>query len=136
MRVSLFTIAAVLATAASATVSLQELGPRHNQQSLRAYNSSQEDATFATFTQQIDHTDPTKGCFEQRYWHNSRFWGGPGYPIFMVNVGEEDAEEYAWHLTNQSLAYLYAEKYQAAVILFERRCLPLGVGLCLLKSLF
>ncbi|KAF0322244.1 putative serine peptidase [Colletotrichum asianum] len=121
MRVSLFTIAAVLATAASATFLLQELDLRHNQQSPRASNNSQNDATLATFTQLIDHTDPTKGCFEQRYWHNAKFWGGPGYPIFMVNVGEADAEEYAWHLTNQSLAYLYAEKLQGAVVLFEHR---------------
>lgn len=54
----------------------------------------------------------------------------------MVNVGEADAEEYAgWHLTNQSLAYLYAEKFQGAVVLFERGCLPLGDGLCLVKRL-
>ncbi|KAK1847320.1 serine carboxypeptidase S28 [Colletotrichum chrysophilum] len=40
----------------------------------------------------------------------------------MVNVGEADAEEYAgWHLTKQSLAYLYAEKFQGAVVLFEHR---------------
>lgn len=127
MRMALSNIAAVLATATSATFSLQELDLRHNHQSLRASNSSQEDATLASFTQLIGHTDPTKGCFEQRYWHNAKFWGGPGYPIFMVNVGEADAEEYAWHLTNQSLAYLYAEKFQGAVVLLERRYLPLGV---------
>ncbi|KAJ5018773.1 hypothetical protein K4K57_003585 [Colletotrichum sp. SAR 10_99] len=102
MRTSLFTIAAVLTTAASATFSLRELDLRHNQQSLRASNSSQEDATLATFTQLIDHTDPTKGCLEQRYWHNAKFWGGPGYPIFMP-FKTMTAETLQYHTVPQSL---------------------------------
>ncbi|KAH0437363.1 serine peptidase [Colletotrichum camelliae] len=121
MRNSLFAIAAVLAAATSATFSLQDLDLRHNQQSLRAEDGSEKDATLATFTQLIDHTDPTKGHFEQRYWDNAKFWGGPGYPVFMVSTGENNAEGSTWMLSNGSLAHLYGEKFQGAIVPFEHR---------------
>jgi hypothetical protein len=35
----------------------------------------------ATFTQYIEHDDPTMGTFEQRYWWDVSAWGGPGWPV-------------------------------------------------------
>lgn len=35
----------------------------------------------ATFQQQLDHHDPAKGTFSQRYWWSTEFWGGPGSPV-------------------------------------------------------
>lgn len=36
---------------------------------------------FSSFQQLIDHDDPDLGTFNQRYWFNFTYWGGPGYPV-------------------------------------------------------
>lgn len=33
------------------------------------------------FTQLLDHADPSKGTFQQKFWWNSEFWAGPGSPV-------------------------------------------------------
>lgn len=33
------------------------------------------------FTQLLDHDDPSKGTFQQKFWWNSEFWAGPGSPV-------------------------------------------------------
>lgn len=33
------------------------------------------------YVQQLDHKDPSKGTFNQHYWWNSQYWGGPGSPV-------------------------------------------------------
>ena len=45
-----------------------------------------------TFYQQLDHDDPTKGTFKQRYWWDASHWGGKGSPVFLFNAGEDDAD--------------------------------------------
>jgi hypothetical protein len=35
----------------------------------------------AYFTQLLDHDNPSKGTFQQRYWYNTQFWAGPGSPV-------------------------------------------------------
>jgi hypothetical protein len=35
----------------------------------------------AFFTQILDHDDPSKGTFQQKFWWNSEFWTGPGSPV-------------------------------------------------------
>jgi hypothetical protein len=35
----------------------------------------------AFFTQLLDHDDPSKGTFQQKFWWNSEFWAGPGSPV-------------------------------------------------------
>jgi hypothetical protein len=37
------------------------------------------------FTQILDHDDPSKGTFQQKFWWNAEYWAGPGSP-----VGSED----------------------------------------------
>ena len=33
------------------------------------------------FEQLLDHDDPSKGTFKQKYWWNSEFYAGPGSPV-------------------------------------------------------
>lgn len=33
------------------------------------------------FQQQLDHNDPSKGTFSQKFWWNTEYWGGPGSPV-------------------------------------------------------
>ena len=33
------------------------------------------------FTQTLDHNDPSKGTFQQKYWWSSQNWAGPGSPV-------------------------------------------------------
>ncbi|OLN88192.1 putative extracellular serine carboxypeptidase 1 [Colletotrichum chlorophyti] len=74
-----------------------------------------------TFDQLLDHTDPSKGTFKQRYWYNAEHWGGPGYPIFMMNGGETNASQLTGYLENGTLTSLYAQTYKGAIILIEHR---------------
>jgi hypothetical protein len=38
----------------------------------------------AFFTQLLDHNDPSKGTFKQKFWYNSQFWAGPGSPVSLA----------------------------------------------------
>src|SRR3569833_712796 len=51
-----------------------------------------------TFQQLLDHKDPSKGTFKQRFWWDAQNWKGPGSPIFLMNAGEDDADGYVSHL--------------------------------------
>ena len=35
----------------------------------------------AFFQQLLDHDDPSKGTFQQKFWWNSEWWEGPGSPV-------------------------------------------------------
>lgn len=35
----------------------------------------------AFFTQLLDHDDPSKGTFQQKFWWNAENWAGPGSPV-------------------------------------------------------
>jgi hypothetical protein len=35
----------------------------------------------AFFDQLLDHNDPSKGTFKQKFWWNTEFWEGPGSPV-------------------------------------------------------
>ncbi|PYH99305.1 endoprotease endo-Pro [Aspergillus ellipticus CBS 707.79] len=74
-----------------------------------------------TFEQLIDHNDPGKGTFSQRYWWSSEYWGGPGSPVVLFTPGEVSADGYEGYLTNETLTGVYAQEIQGAVILIEHR---------------
>jgi hypothetical protein len=38
----------------------------------------------AFFTQLLDHDNPSKGTFKQKYWYNSQYWKGPGSPVSLA----------------------------------------------------
>jgi hypothetical protein len=42
-----------------------------------------------TFTQLLDHDDPSKGTFQQKFWWNSQFWAGPGSPVSLLTWAPE-----------------------------------------------
>ena len=35
----------------------------------------------AFFDQLLDHDDPSKGTFKQKFWWNAEFYAGPGSPV-------------------------------------------------------
>ncbi|TEA14277.1 putative extracellular serine carboxypeptidase [Colletotrichum sidae] len=124
--------ASLLAIAAIATTALGSLSPdlpfirkplaRRNLGGVEPRELTNPDVVHnCTFRQLLDHIDPSKGIFEQRYWYNAEHWGGPGYPVFLVNGGESDASEYTYYLNNGTIMYLYAEKYKGAIVLLEHR---------------
>ncbi|KAL2072372.1 hypothetical protein VTL71DRAFT_11715 [Oculimacula yallundae] len=75
------------------------------------------------FTQLLDHNDPTKGTFQQKFWWNTEFYAGPGSPIFLFTPGETWAQQYAdggW-LTNGITPNRYAEEMKGAIVMIELR---------------
>jgi hypothetical protein len=74
----------------------------------------------ATFEQNIDHTDPSKGTFEQRYW-----WDGSNYksggPVFVFNPGESSADDMIGYLGNTTVPGRYAQEFGGAAIVIERK---------------
>ncbi|EPE02317.1 serine-type peptidase [Ophiostoma piceae UAMH 11346] len=75
----------------------------------------------ATFEQPIDHNDPSKGTFLNRFWFNSEYWKGPGSPVFLFMVGEEAADNYLGYLDNTTIPGHYAEKFGGLTIVIEHR---------------
>ncbi|KAH8817396.1 peptidase S28 [Xylogone sp. PMI_703] len=75
----------------------------------------------AFFTQLLDHDDPSKGTFQQKFWWNSEWWAGPGSPIVMFTPGEISAAGYGAYLTNQTITGLYAQEIKGAVVMVEHR---------------
>ncbi|EMC90840.1 hypothetical protein BAUCODRAFT_99497 [Baudoinia panamericana UAMH 10762] len=75
----------------------------------------------ATFTQLIDHTDPSVGTFEQFYYYSTEFWGGPGSPVILFTPGEINVTGYQSYLTINRTTGVLAEKIGAAVIVLEHR---------------
>ncbi|KAI6359661.1 hypothetical protein MCOR25_006989 [Pyricularia grisea] len=74
-----------------------------------------------TFDQLLDHHNPSKGTFKQRYFWDASSWAGPGSPVFLFNPGEDSADGYVGYLDNHTLPGLYADTFQGAVIVIEHR---------------
>ncbi|KAL2059832.1 hypothetical protein VTL71DRAFT_9987 [Oculimacula yallundae] len=75
----------------------------------------------AFFTQLLDHSDPSKGTFQQKYWWNSEYWAGPGSPVVIFTPGEDAAGSYGAFITNDTLPGLLAQEVKGAAILIEHR---------------
>lgn len=48
-----------------------------------ASNSAVNVTGSSFFTQLLDHDDPSKGTFQQKFWWNSQYWAGPGSPVCL-----------------------------------------------------
>ncbi|KAH7305100.1 peptidase S28 [Rhexocercosporidium sp. MPI-PUGE-AT-0058] len=75
------------------------------------------------FTQLLDHDNPSKGTFQQKFWWNTEYWAGPGSPIFLFTPGGAAAKLYApggW-LTNGTTPGRYAQEMKGAVVMIELR---------------
>ncbi|KAI5118441.1 hypothetical protein M0805_000575 [Coniferiporia weirii] len=72
------------------------------------------------FDQLIDHTDPSLGTFQQRYWHTYEFYE-PGGPIILMTPGEANAAPYTGYLTNETVNGLIAQQQSGSTIVVEHR---------------
>ncbi|PHH79007.1 hypothetical protein CDD80_5860 [Ophiocordyceps camponoti-rufipedis] len=84
----------------------------------------------AFFNQLIDHKDPSRGTFKQRYWLNVDAYGGPGSPIVLQTPTERSVDQRQLTGFKRSLPYLFALSNKAAAIALEHRywgqSLPMG----------
>ncbi|KAF7505008.1 hypothetical protein GJ744_001529 [Endocarpon pusillum] len=72
----------------------------------------------------IDHTQPSEGTYQNRYWVNDQFYQ-PGGPIFVHDVGENNAERSAHRYLNASSSYLLEilQEFHGIGIVWEHRYL-------------
>jgi len=101
-----------------------------------ALNSTVSTTGNAFFTQLLDHDNPGKGFFLQKFWWNSEYWAGPGSPVIycvafpsilanniqvvLFTPGEISAANYGAYLTNATITGLYAQEIKGAVVMVER----------------
>lgn len=94
--------------------------PIHNLDTL--LNGTNGTNGWGTFDQLIDHSNPSLGTFEQRYWYGSQYWNGSGSPIIMVNPGEQAADGFnKTYTTLLRLPGLMAKELGGAVVILEHR---------------
>ena len=85
--------------------------------SLATSSSAFDDQRFY-YHQRVDHFDRSnRATYAQRYFEDSSFFGGPGYPIFVVMGGEDAVEGIVYPWISRSLA----EKFGALTICIEHR---------------
>ncbi|KAH7908620.1 peptidase S28 [Hygrophoropsis aurantiaca] len=76
--------------------------------------------TVYYFDQLIDHTNPSLGTFQQRYWMDWEFYEAGG-PIILMTPGETDADGYEGYLTNGTVNGMIAQQQNGATVLIEHR---------------
>ncbi|KAK1771687.1 serine carboxypeptidase S28-domain-containing protein [Phialemonium atrogriseum] len=124
MKASLLAVAAgLLAQAVPSVSQLLGGGALHGRpRGIKQQTHSDPDLVKnGTFDQLLDHNDPGKGTFKQRYWWDASEWGGPGSPIFLMNPGETAADGYKGYLEDGTITGRYAKEFGGAVILIEHR---------------
>ncbi|KII94870.1 hypothetical protein PLICRDRAFT_195043 [Plicaturopsis crispa FD-325 SS-3] len=77
-------------------------------------------STIYYFDQLIDHNDPGRGTFQQRYWHTWEFYEQGG-PIILMTPGEINADGYDGYLTNATINGQIAQQQSGATIVLEHR---------------
>ena len=98
MKATLAVVAGLLTQAVPAVCGEHLLRKRYGMKGQAAANI--ELIGNGTFEQQLDHDDPSKGTFKQRYWWDASNWGGKGSPVFLFNAGEDDASGYVYQDKN------------------------------------
>ncbi|PHH93128.1 hypothetical protein CDD83_508 [Cordyceps sp. RAO-2017] len=81
----------------------------------------EDTATVGYFDQLLDHSDPSAGTFEQRYWWNTDYYAGPGSPIVLMAPSLGPADDSAYFMSNRSLFGTYAQAIGGAIISIEHR---------------
>ncbi|EJK50369.1 hypothetical protein THAOC_30673, partial [Thalassiosira oceanica] len=76
-----------------------------------------EDEELFYADQLVDHFDGSTDTWDNRYYASSRYYGGPGHPIFMVVGGEGSLEKMLYPFVNEHLAFHFG----AAVVQIEHR---------------
>jgi hypothetical protein len=64
----------------------------------------------AFFTQLLDHDNPSKGTFKQKYWYNSQYWKGPGSPVSVPMYPPEINANYSNRLSCSRRAKLLLDR--------------------------
>ena len=75
----------------------------------------------STFTQLIDHSNPSLGTFEQFYYYSDEFYKGPGSPVVFFTPGEVAAEGYQVYLSTNTTPGVIAQQLGAAAVVVEHR---------------
>ncbi|KAF8513795.1 serine carboxypeptidase S28-domain-containing protein [Gautieria morchelliformis] len=69
------------------------------------------------FDQLIDHANPSKGTFKQRFW-TTVFQGGP---VILFTPGEANAASFTGYLTNTTINGLIAQANNGSTVVLEHR---------------
>ncbi|KAF9450668.1 hypothetical protein P691DRAFT_809949 [Macrolepiota fuliginosa MF-IS2] len=86
------------------------------------------------FDQLVDHNDPSRGTFKQRFWHTWEFYESGG-PIILMTPGETNADGYAnSYLTNRTINGQIAQQHSGSAIILEHRFYGLSNPIDNLKS--
>jgi hypothetical protein len=88
MKVCVFSVIAELVSVATSVATNQfiHLGrlvpPFEEADEFPVASASDVNVTGSSFfTQLLDHDDPSKGTFQQKFWWNAEYWAGPGSPV-------------------------------------------------------
>ncbi|KAG9045423.1 hypothetical protein FS837_006333 [Tulasnella sp. UAMH 9824] len=74
------------------------------------------------FDQLLDHNNPSRGTFKQRYFFSDEFWTRQGAPIVIMNPGEQSADGFDAELTSPaSLQRALMMSLGAAGVVLEHR---------------
>ncbi|KAG8914931.1 hypothetical protein FRC00_009536 [Tulasnella sp. 408] len=85
-------------------------------------NNKPSSAPSHNFSQLIDHTQPSLGTFNQRYFFSDEFWTGEGAPIIIFNEGEQSAARDADTLQDRNaLITALMKSLGAAGVIIERK---------------
>jgi hypothetical protein len=105
MKLSIVSAISVLICSAASAVTNQflHLGrlvpPFEDGDEFPVASASAVNATGSSFfTQLLDHDDPSKGTFQQKFWWNAEYWAGPGSPIVFFTPGILCSISYAFYL--------------------------------------
>ncbi|KAF7775751.1 hypothetical protein Agabi119p4_4144 [Agaricus bisporus var. burnettii] len=73
------------------------------------------------FDQLIDHNNPSRGTFKQRFWHTWQFYE-PGGPVLLMTPGEVNADGYAdSYLSTKAISGQIAQQQNGSVVIIEHR---------------
>ncbi|EGP83270.1 unnamed protein product [Zymoseptoria tritici ST99CH_3D1] len=77
---------------------------------------------YSIFDQLIDHNDPSRGTFQQRYWFQFKTWKGPGSPIVLYAPSENNAtRDVGFMLPQYGTHGVLAKELGAACVVLEHR---------------
>ncbi|ODA79174.1 hypothetical protein RJ55_04766 [Drechmeria coniospora] len=73
------------------------------------------------FVQPIDHRNPSRGNFTQRFWWNADYYRGPGSPVIMMAPIEDDPSWKVSWMNSSKLPGAFAEAVGGAIVMMEHR---------------
>ncbi|KAF9773591.1 hypothetical protein IL306_008580 [Fusarium sp. DS 682] len=75
-----------------------------------------------TFDQLIDHNNPSRGTFKQRYWYSLNYANGSTPPVVIMAPGDHDADGWTFWLQNDYVVGgMIAKRIGAVMLMLENR---------------